>query len=89
MSSQKKPFAHGSLEPLILVVRNQRAILDADLSRLYGVATKVFNQAVKRNASRFPKDFAFQLTTEEVLSLRSQIVTSNSQATEDYEDTDN
>jgi len=52
-------------------------MLDADLARLYGVATKVFNQAVRRNSDRFPDDFAFQLTAEEMGSLRSQIVTSN------------
>jgi hypothetical protein len=54
-------------------------MLDADLARLYGVATKVLNQAVKRNADRFPDDFAFRLTIEEMGSLRSQFVTSDSQ----------
>jgi hypothetical protein len=47
-------------------VRGQRVILDADLARLYGVNTKVLNQAVKRNAERFPEDFAFQLTAVEL-----------------------
>lgn len=50
-------------------------MLDRDLAELYGVETKVFNQAVKRNAERFPGDFMFQLTKEEWESLRSQIVT--------------
>lgn len=50
-------------------------MLDADLAMLYGVETKVLNQAVKRNIDRFPKDFVFQLVKEEALSLRSQIVT--------------
>ncbi len=50
-------------------------MLDADLAMLYGVETKVLNQAVKRNIDRFPKDFVFQLTKEEALSLRSQFVT--------------
>ncbi len=50
---------------------------DADLAELYGVPTKVFNQAVKRNAGRFPEDFLFQLTTQEWNNLKSQIVTSN------------
>jgi hypothetical protein len=77
MSSKKPAFVHESLEPLIFVVRNQRIILDADLARLYGVTTKAFNQAVKRNADRFPEDFAFQLTIQEVAQLRSQAVTSN------------
>ena len=50
-------------------------MLDADLAELYGVPTKVFNQAVQRNAERFPEDFTFQLSREEADSLRSQIVT--------------
>lgn len=89
MPSRKTALVHESLEPLILVIRNQRVILDADLARLYGVTTKVFNQAVKRNVSRFPQDFAFQLTTAEVTNLRSQTVTSNRETIEDYEDTGN
>ena len=89
MPSRKTALVHESLESLIFVVRNQRVIFDADLARLYGVTTKVFNQAVKRNVSRFPKDFAFQLTTAEVATLRSQTVTSNRKTLEDYEDTDN
>lgn len=59
----------------ILVVRNQRVILDSDLAKLYGVETKVLNQAVRRNLQRFPIDFMFQLTKEEYASLRSQFVT--------------
>ena len=46
----------------ILLLRGQRVILDSDLAALYGVSTKVFNQAVKRNADRFPTDFMFQLS---------------------------
>ena len=65
------------IEPLIHEIRNRRVILDADLANVYGVATKVLNQALKRNAERFPPDFAFQLTEMEWSSLRSQIVTSN------------
>ncbi len=59
----------------IFTIRGQRVILDADLARLYGTTTKAFNQAIKRNAARFPKDFAFQPTEEEAEVLRSQIVT--------------
>jgi len=72
-----------SIEDTILLIRGQRIILDHDLARLYGVATKVLNQAVKRNLDRFPEDFMFQLTkaeTEEWETLkrsRSQIVTLN------------
>jgi hypothetical protein len=50
------------IDPLILSLRGQKVILDADLAELYGVPTKVLNQAVKRNADRFPLDFMFQLT---------------------------
>jgi hypothetical protein len=60
----------------ILMLRGQRAILDAELAALYGVATKVLNQAVKRNAERFPEDFMFRLTRTETEALnRSQFVT--------------
>jgi hypothetical protein len=59
----------------ILVVRGQRVMLDADLARLYGVSTKAFNQAVRRNRGRFPGDFLFELTNQEVARSRSQSVT--------------
>jgi hypothetical protein len=61
----------------IHTIRGQNVMLDSDLAELYGVMTKVLNQAVKRNNARFPEDFMFQLTVEETDSLRSQIVTSN------------
>ena len=77
MPSRKDALVDKSLEPLILVIRNQRVILDADLARLYGVTTKAFNQAVKRNTDRFPEDFAFQLTIQEVAHLRSHAATSS------------
>ena len=59
----------------ILFVRERRVILDSDLARLYGVSTKAFNQAVRRNRSRFPGDFLIELTNQEVARSRSQIVT--------------
>ncbi len=59
----------------IRIIRAQKVLLDADLASLYGVETKVFNQAVRRNIERFPEDFMFQLTPEEAESLRSQFVT--------------
>jgi len=52
-------------------------MLDRDLAKLYGVATKILNQAVKRNIGRFPQDFMFQLSKEEMENWRSQFVTSN------------
>lgn len=61
---------------LIYVVRNQQVMLDSDLAKLYQVETKVFNQAVKRNITRFPENFRFQLSKVEYESLRSQFVTS-------------
>lgn len=59
----------------ILAARGQKAMLDADLAELYGVEIRALNQAVKRNAERFPEDFMFQLTADEHDSLRSQSVT--------------
>lgn len=61
----------------IHAVRGHKVMLDADLAELYGVPTKALVQAVKRNLGRFPVDFVFQLTDQEVVVLRSQIVTSN------------
>lgn len=63
------------IQNLIYVIRGQRVMLDSDLARLYEVETKVLNQAVKRNISRFPDNFMFQLSKDEWQSLRSQIVT--------------
>jgi phage regulator Rha-like protein len=59
----------------IRIIRGQRVLLDADLAALYGVATKVLNQAVRRNADRFPSDFLLSLGNQDVASLRSQFVT--------------
>jgi len=56
-------------------IRGQKVLLDSDLATLYGVPTKVLNQAVRRNSARFPEDFMFQLAAEETRSLRSQFVT--------------
>jgi hypothetical protein len=76
-----------SIEPLpalqsiglaITMLRGQRVILDAELAALYGVETKRFNEAVKRNAEKFPPDLMFQLTPDEFANLRSQIATSSS-----------
>ena len=59
----------------IYQVRGLQVMLDSELSEIYGIETKVFNQAVKRNEARFPESFRFQLTADEYQSLRSQIVT--------------
>ena len=62
----------------IYEIRGYKVMLDRDLAEMYGVQTKVLNQAVKRNPDRFPEDFMFQLTDNETQIWKSQIVTSNS-----------
>lgn len=77
LPSPSKPSTF-SIDDVIHVVRDERVILDADLAKIYGVATKIFNQAVRRNRERFPPDFLLELTATEAESLRrsrSQIVT--------------
>jgi hypothetical protein len=64
-------------ERRIVLIRGQKALLDADLAELYGVSTSELNRAVKRNLERFPADFMFQLTAEEEEGLRCQIGISN------------
>jgi len=62
------------IENQIYLIRGQKVMLDSDLARLYGVETRILNQAVKRNMERFPEDFMFKLTWKEMKSLRSQFV---------------
>ena len=71
----------GEIENLIYEIRGKQVMLDSDLARLYECknGTKVINQAVRRNTERFPQDFYFQLTTDELLYLRSQFVTAKSE----------
>jgi len=78
-----------TIEPLILTLRGQKVILDADLAEAYGVGTKVLNQAIKRNVDRFPEDFMFQLTREEWNNLKSQTVTSSSEPVDRQRDKGN
>lgn len=68
--------------PRIFTVRRQKVVLDADLAKLYAVPTFRFNEAVQRNAGRFPLDFRFQLTREEFADLISQIAISKPAASE-------
>lgn len=70
--------ALDSISSLIYVVRDQQVMVDSDLAMLYQVETRVLNQAVKRNPSRFPERYCFQLTKEEYENLKSQSVTSSS-----------
>ena len=70
------------LETLILTLRQQQVILDADLAALFGVPTKRLNEQVSRNAERFPADFMFQLTAQEWSNLKSQSATSSVEVSE-------
>jgi hypothetical protein len=73
----KKTRAIPRIDQRILIIRGERVMLDADLAALYAVETRVLVQAVKRNLDRFPGDFMFQLTNEELTILRSQFVISS------------
>ena len=82
-----------SIQQQILVVRDQRVMLDFELAALYGVETKALNQAVKRNIERFPADFMFQLTqggwnlvSNNITILRSQNVTAKPEEDADFEE---
>ena len=72
-----EPANADAIRARILTIRGVQVMLDRDLAELYGVPTKVLNQAVKRNLERFPERFMFQLTKDELADLRSQIVASN------------
>ncbi|MBP7829521.1 MAG: ORF6N domain-containing protein [Kiritimatiellae bacterium] len=78
MSEDLVRYGNDFSDDRIVAVRNQKVILDSDLARIYGVSTKALNQAVKRNRNKFPRDFMFQLTQQEAVSIaysRSQSVT--------------
>jgi len=73
-----KKIRHIDIDSLIIEIRGQKVLVDRDLAGIYGVSTKVLNQAVKRNERRFPSDFMFRLSLNEAQTLqrlRSQIVT--------------
>src|SRR5437762_5870829 len=67
-----------TIESAIYLIRGQRVMLDSDLAVIYGVTTKRLNEQLRRNLSRFPKDFAFQLTDQEFTNLKSHFATSSS-----------
>ncbi len=77
MAKSKTAVPVEDITRSIVILRGQRVILDRDLAAIYGVTTGRFNEAVKRNAKRFPEDFMFQLTREETERSRSQIATLN------------
>ena len=73
--TRQETMNSAPLLPQIHTIRNEVVVLDRDLALLYGVETKRFNEQFRRNQQRFPADFAFQLTAEEFVSLRSQFAT--------------
>ena len=81
MKKKEKALSKIQIKPLIKTIRGRKVILDSDLAKIYGVSTKRLNEQVKRNADRFPADFAFQIAPEEVVILRSQTATSSSSGT--------
>ena len=85
MAEENKDISTVSVESIsesIFLLRGQKVMLDFSLAELYGVETRTLNQAVRRNPNRFPEDFMFQLTKQEVENLRSQIVTLKGQGGE-------
>ena len=73
VSPTAAPIAYSEVEKLIVSVRGQPVIVDADVARLYGVATKRVNEAVRNNPEKFPSDYMFALTADELSDLRSKI----------------
>ena len=78
MEKNKPIIPDEVLMSKIYLIRNQKVMLDRDLAELYGVETKYLKRQVRRNIKRFPEDFMFQMTKEELEIWRSQNVTSNS-----------
>lgn len=76
--------SEDTIRSLIYVVRGKQVMLDSDLAMMYQVETRTLNQAVKRNITRFPERFRFQLTKEEYENLKSQIVISSSEENNGY-----
>ncbi len=71
------PVLYSQVEKKIVIVRNMPVILDADVAALYGVETKRVNEAIKNNPDKFPEDYMFALTNEDLQDLRSKISTAN------------
>ncbi len=77
MTDKPERYEVQPIEHMIMTIRGQKVILDADLAHIYGVPTKRLNEQVRRNPDRFPPDFAFLLTDQEVTNLKSQFATSS------------
>jgi hypothetical protein len=78
MASKQLPIPVESIEKAILRVRGQKVMLDRDLAALYAVETRALNQAVKRNRDRFPDDFMFELTRDEIRNISQSVICSSS-----------
>lgn len=76
MAKDKSLIPVERIERLILLIRGQKVILDRDLAQLYGVETRVLNQAVRRNIDRFPEDFMFPLTRKEIMRISQFVISS-------------
>jgi len=76
MASKNLPIPVERIEKAILLVRGQKVLLDRDLAVLYGVETRALNQAVRRNINRFPPDFMFELTREEIMRISQTVISS-------------
>jgi hypothetical protein len=74
MASKDLPIPVERIEKAILLIRGQKVMLDKDLAVLYGVETRVLNQAVRRNIKRFPPDFMFELTREEIMRISQTVI---------------
>ena len=77
MASKQLPIPAERIEKAILLVRGQKVMLDRDLALLYGVETRVLNQAVKRNRDRFPDDFMFELSRDEIRNISQSVICSS------------
>ena len=77
MTSKQLPIPAERIEKSILLVRRQKVMLDRDLAVLYGVETRALNQAVKRNRDRFPGDFMFELTRDEIRNISQSVICSS------------
>jgi hypothetical protein len=75
-SKDKSLIPLGRIERSILMIRGQKVMLDRDLAQLYGVETRALNQAVRRNIGRFPEDFMFRLTREEIMRISQFVISS-------------
>ena len=77
MKSEVALIPAQRIERVIYLIRGQKVMLDKDLAQLYGVETRVLNQAVRRNAGRFPVDFMFELTREEIMRISQFVISSD------------